>query len=69
MAFVDDAKLSSECSEDARRLVCRVKAIKAFFEGRNVFFCTTAGYCKSIVFQSILSFGFEIPKHGGEVCC
>ena len=64
MASVEEAKLEGECFQDALRLVCQffrvdnlfedqVKAIKAFFKGKNVFFCASTGYGKSIVFQSI----------------
>lgn len=64
MALIEDSKLNGECFQEALRLVCQyfqidslfddqVKDIKALFQGKNVFFCASTGYGKSIVFQSI----------------
>ena len=63
MALVEESKLEGECFQDAARIVCKfflveslfeeqIKAMKAFFRGKGVFFCASTGYGKSIVFQS-----------------
>ncbi|XP_028416119.1 Werner syndrome ATP-dependent helicase homolog [Dendronephthya gigantea] len=64
MGFIEGAKLQGKCFEDTVRQVCyffqiknlfedQVKAIKAFLEENNVYFCASTGYGKSIVLDQV----------------
>ena len=64
MALIEDSILEGQVFADALRQVCfffqieklyedQVSAIKSVLKGKDVFFCASAGYGESIVFQCI----------------